>query len=113
MAGWQYRIRFSRNQRVVSRNKVCHETGDFTEIGLTVLIMPKVVLTSDQSLSNYKAQSLSKFRESKGTRKFMTLNDDLHAPTALTPDSNITWYKRITGLMDLIPGLGTAEQKDL
>jgi hypothetical protein len=43
----------------------------------------------------------------------MALNGDLHAPTASPPESNNTWYKRITGSVGLIPGLEAVEKKTL
>ena len=43
----------------------------------------------------------------------MALNGDLHAPTASPPESNNTWYKRMTGSVDLRPGLGAVENKTL
>ena len=43
----------------------------------------------------------------------MALNGDPHAPTASLPESNNTWYKRITCSVGLKPGLGAVEKKTL
>jgi len=108
----------------VSQNKICHETGNFKEMGLTVLIMPKIVVTSDQwpvtsdqwpvtspfrlttKLSYSNSENLN---ESENLWHWMMTSTlrQLHLRKA------ITWYKRIKGSVGLRPGLGAAEQKIL